>query len=77
MDGVRPAARTAADLIMLNVLGNHDGTTALDYTVNCAVGYPSVTGPDRCDRPGQSRLPAWDFLCGSKPRWGRRRAAPS
>ncbi len=37
--------RERADLIMLNIVGNHDGTTALDYTVNAAMGYPSVTGP--------------------------------
>ena len=33
------------DLIMLTITGNRDGTTALDYTVNCAVGYPLATGP--------------------------------
>lgn len=33
-----------ADLIMLAITGNHDGTTAVDYTVNCAMGYPAVTG---------------------------------
>ena len=40
---------TREDLIMLNVVGNHDGTTALDYTVNSAMGYPSVTGPEGYD----------------------------
>jgi 2-methylfumaryl-CoA isomerase len=54
------------DLIMLNVLGNHDGTTALDYTVNCAVGYPSVTGPPDIDAPVNHVFPAWDFLCGQQ-----------
>ena len=29
-----------ADLIMVNIVGNRDGSTALDYTVNCAVGLP-------------------------------------
>lgn len=53
-----------ADLIMLNVLGNHDGTSALDYTVNCAVGYPLVTGPSDHVGPINHVLPAWDFLCG-------------
>ena len=55
-----------ADLIMLNVLGNHDGTTALDYTVNCAVGYPSVTGPADSTEPVNHVFPAWDFLCGQQ-----------
>ena len=63
-----------ADLIMLAITGNHDGTTAVDYTVNCAVGYPMVTGhaSDRDDneertdddRPVNHVLPAWDLLCG-------------
>lgn len=68
------------DLIMLSIVGNHDGTTAVDYTVNCAVGYPMVTGhpPSRPDgesgeseaageaehRPVNHVLPAWDVICG-------------
>ena len=32
------------DLVMVAITGSHDGTTAVDYTVNCAVGYPAVTG---------------------------------
>ena len=55
-----------ADLVMLNVLGNHDGTSALDYTVNCAVGYPSVTGPADSTEPVNHVFPAWDFLCGQQ-----------
>ena len=62
-----------ADLIMLAITGNHDGTTAVDYTVNCAVGYPMVTGhasdgddEERTEdyRPVNHVLPAWDLLCG-------------
>ncbi len=52
------------DLIMLNVVGNHDGTTALDYTVNSAMGYPSVTGPEGYDGVINHVLPAWDIVCG-------------
>jgi 2-methylfumaryl-CoA isomerase len=55
-----------SDLVMLNVLGNHDGTTALDYTVNCAVGYPLVTGPIDSNDPVNHVFPAWDFLCGQQ-----------
>src|SRR5256885_9354099 len=36
-----------ADLIMMNVTGNPDGSTAVDYTLNCAVGFPFVTGAPR------------------------------
>ena len=63
-----------ADLIMLAITGNHDGTTAVDYTVNCAVGYPMVTGHASVsaddeergadDRPVNHVLPAWDLMCG-------------
>jgi len=53
-----------ADLIMLNVLGNHDGSTAVDYTVNPAVGYPMVTGRADDTRPVNHVLPAWDLICG-------------
>ncbi|MEQ8840519.1 MAG: CoA transferase [Acidimicrobiales bacterium] len=52
------------DLVMLAVTGNRDGTTALDYTVNCAVGYPLATGPVDRDDPVNHVLPAWDLVCG-------------
>jgi 2-methylfumaryl-CoA isomerase len=55
---------TREDLIMLNIIGNHDGTTALDYTVNSAMGYPSVTGPVGHDGVINHVLPAWDIVCG-------------
>ena len=32
---------------MASIYGNRDGTTAVDYTVNAAVGLPDVTGPRR------------------------------
>ena len=49
-----------ADLIHLQVLGRHDGTTAVDYTVNAATGYPLVTGPVDHAGPINHVLPAWD-----------------
>jgi 2-methylfumaryl-CoA isomerase len=52
------------DLIMCAVTGSPDGSTAVDYTVNCAVGYPTATGPVDSDEPVNHVLPAWDFLCG-------------
>lgn len=52
------------DLIMLAITGHHDGTTAVDYTVNCAVGFPFVTGPATQDEPINHVLPAWDAICG-------------
>ncbi len=53
-----------ADLVYVNVVGDHDGTSAVDYTVNPAVGYPAVTGPVDDPRPVNHVLPAWDLICG-------------
>ncbi|MEZ5165965.1 MAG: CoA transferase [Acidimicrobiales bacterium] len=62
--GYESLAAERPDLVMLAVTGNRDGSTALDYTVNCAMGYPLVTGPvDRAD-PVNHVLPAWDLVCG-------------
>lgn len=52
------------DLITLQVVGNADGSTALDYTVNAAVGFPHVTGAAASDAPVNHVLPAWDLLAG-------------
>ncbi len=52
------------DLNMLAITGNRDGSTALDYTVNAAVGFPYVTGPVDHDEPVNNVLAAWDLICG-------------
>lgn len=51
-------------LNMLAVTGNRDGTSALDYTVNAAIGFPFVTGPVEHDAPVNNVLAAWDLICG-------------
>jgi 2-methylfumaryl-CoA isomerase len=56
-----------ADLIVMNVTGNPDGSTAVDYTVNCALGFPLVTGPPHGTQPASPVnhvLPAWDAITG-------------
>jgi 2-methylfumaryl-CoA isomerase len=56
-----------ADLIMVNLTGHSDGSSAVDYTVNCAVGFPYVTGPARSGgrpTPINHVLPAWDAIAG-------------
>jgi 2-methylfumaryl-CoA isomerase len=50
------------DLIMLRLVGNRDGTAAVDYTVNAASGFPLVTG--RGSEPVNHVLPAWDIAAG-------------
>jgi 2-methylfumaryl-CoA isomerase len=52
------------DLIMVSLTGNRDGSSAIDYTVNPATGYPLVTGPRDGDAPVNSVLPAWDVAAG-------------
>ena len=52
------------DLIHLQIEGHHDGTPAVDYTVNAAVGFPMVTGPEGHADPVNHVLPAWDIACG-------------
>lgn len=52
------------DLIMAVLTGNPDGSPAVDYTVNAAVGFPWVTGPADVHGPVNHVLPAWDALAG-------------
>ena len=49
---------------MMAITGNRDGTTALDYTVNAAIGFPHVTGPVGHVDPVNHVFAAWDFICG-------------
>jgi 2-methylfumaryl-CoA isomerase len=57
--------RHRADLITVRVMGWPDGGNAVDYTVNCAVGLPAMTGPPDDDAPVNHVLPAWDLLTGA------------
>lgn len=52
------------DLIMVNLVGRRDGGSEVDYTVNPAVGFPTVTGPRDSPRPVNHLLPAWDAITG-------------
>lgn len=56
-------ASRRADMITCVIEGNFDGSTAVDYTVNCATGYPLITGEGSADRPVNHALPAWDVAC--------------
>ncbi|MBU6267279.1 MAG: CoA transferase [Sphingomonadales bacterium] len=56
-------AEGRADLVTVRVMGWADGSPALDYTVNNAVGYPMMTGPG--PEPVNHVLPAWDLLTGA------------
>ncbi|GEL18907.1 CoA transferase [Pseudonocardia asaccharolytica] len=52
------------DLIHVQIEGHYDGTPAVDYTVNAAIGFPMVTGPEGHADPVNHVLPAWDIACG-------------
>ena len=52
------------DLIYVNIMGDRKGGSALDYTVNCAVGFASATGDPSNENPTNYLLPAWDNITG-------------
>jgi len=52
------------DLIMVVITGNRDGSQAVDYTVNAALGFPFITGPEGIEGPVNHVLPAWDAMTG-------------
>lgn len=52
------------DLIQLTIMGNRHGGSAVDYTVNPAVGVPMFTGPEGHEGPVNSVVPAWDCITG-------------
>ncbi|HEY5318621.1 MAG TPA: CoA transferase [Solirubrobacteraceae bacterium] len=53
------------DLITVNITGNYDGSSAVDYTVNPATGFPWATGPRHVAVPFNHLLPAWDAITGT------------
>jgi 2-methylfumaryl-CoA isomerase len=54
-----------ADLVCLRVMGWADGTPAVDYTINAAIGLPMMTGHPDDARPVNHVLPAWDLIAGA------------
>lgn len=59
-------AQKRADLITMRIMGRSDGKQAVDYTVNNAVGFPAMTGPESLgSAPVNHVLPAWDLLAGA------------
>lgn len=56
------------DLIYMNLTGDRHGNSALDYTVNCKVGFPSITGVGKAGEvpPLNNPMPAWDVITGQQ-----------
>lgn len=63
-------AERRADVVSCTIQGNGDGSTAVDYTVNTATGYPLVTGGGSLQRPVNHVLPAWDIACAYQAAFG-------
>ncbi|MGZ4201831.1 MAG: CoA transferase [Thermoleophilaceae bacterium] len=58
-------AERRADLIMVNIVGNPDGSSEVDYTINPSTGFPWATGPRNLSVPFNHLLPAWDAITGA------------
>ena len=56
--------RRCSDLVMVSIIGDSAGRTALDYTVNAAAGFTFVTGPTDVAGPVNNVVPAWDLVTG-------------
>lgn len=55
-----------SDLISVRVMGWSDGESAVDYTVNAAIGIPLITGSvEDGSEPVNHVLPAWDLITGA------------
>jgi 2-methylfumaryl-CoA isomerase len=52
------------DLVYVNIVGNPDETTAVDYTVNASSGIALATGTVGSALPLNNALPAWDIATG-------------
>lgn len=52
------------DLIWIRLLGNSDGRSALDYSINWEIGFAAATGSGDTRSPTMHVLPAWDLLAG-------------
>jgi 2-methylfumaryl-CoA isomerase len=63
--GHEALAARRSDMISVRVMGWNDGSPAVDYTVNAAVGVPMMTGHKDTDRPVNHMLPAWDLMTGA------------
>ena len=63
--GYEALSKAREDLVMVNIIGNHDGGNAVDYTINPSTGFPWATGPRHVSVPFNHLLPAWDAITGT------------
>ena len=53
-----------SDLIYVNLVGDRHGGSAVDYTVNCRIGLPFLSGDGEI--PVNNPFPVWDVLTGQQ-----------
>lgn len=53
------------DMIVASLKGDRHGRPQVDYTVNPALGFPDITGPEGSEEPVGHALPAWDCIAGN------------
>lgn len=64
LGGPEQMRHAAAKLLIVEMMGNFDGTSEVDYTVQPATGLPWVNGLPTANLPLNSPLPAWDLMLG-------------
>lgn len=58
-------SKAREDLVMVTLTGDRHGRPQVDYTVNPALGFPMITGPEGNPDPVAHALPAWDLIAGN------------
>ena len=64
MGGYERLHQQKPELLVVEMLGNFDGSSEVDYTVQPSTGLPWVTGFPEAGVPINSPLPAWDLMLG-------------
>lgn len=64
MGGYERVHEQLPELLVVEMLGNFDGSSEVDYTVQPSTGLPWVTGFPESGVPVNSPLPAWDLMLG-------------
>lgn len=52
------------DVVVLEIVGREDGSSAVDYTIAPTTGVPDLTGPEDSCEPVSSPVPHWDVASG-------------
>lgn len=64
LGGYQRIRETLPELLVVEMLGNFDGSSEVDYTIQPSTGVPWVAGFPEWGVPVNSPLPAWDLMLG-------------